>query len=383
MPPPMGIICHICGGKYFKASFPIHLKQCEKKWKQTHAECKKCGQMVATHDWSDHNRHCKKQLSKTERATVNKGPPKAMGIDGRTACLTKEQQAELIEAGSSLPEMFPTGDGLKECKTCGRKFNPDRIEKHQRICFENSKKKKKRKVWDGVKKRLENTDFEQYAGKNRPATPPQIKQWKKEGRRWREEAAQFRNIIHADDENYIPDQLLDKTKITVASLKAPKLPAIKKKNIPIKEIKPKINNDTENENAKVKSEKVEKNEKKRQPNSNPSRNTKQINQSKRRIGTKSTEVNKNSKNRNLNKNVNGSSSRNNSGRRKINDKNSSGRMQRNNTNKQNNNVNTRESRINARKKRIPLNNKRNKKPSITESLNKSETPEEKMKRLNE
>eukprot|EP00494_Astrolonche_serrata_P033818 UN34087 len=96
--------------------------------------------MISKHDWSDHNRHCKKKLSQSERSKVRKSPPK-QGLDSRMACLTIEQQQELIDAGS-LPELFPEENCLTPCKTCGRKFNPDRIEKHQRICYENSKKRK-------------------------------------------------------------------------------------------------------------------------------------------------------------------------------------------------------------------------------------------------
>ena len=32
MPPPQAIVCDLCGGKYFKRSFPIHLKQCQEKF---------------------------------------------------------------------------------------------------------------------------------------------------------------------------------------------------------------------------------------------------------------------------------------------------------------------------------------------------------------
>jgi len=218
--PPRAIVCHICGGKYFKSSFPIHLKQCEKKWKKTHSECAKCGAMVGKADWSDHLRHCKKTLSKRERAAVSKAPPKSM-LTNRMGNLTKEQAAELIEA-ASLPELFPQVDGRISCKICGRKFNSDRIDKHTRICFEREQNKRKRKTWNSHKRRVEGTDFEQYSGKNRPKTPPEIALWKKHGRRWKEEVQKFRAIIHADDPNYV-SQPLDKVeplnKIEIAKIK--------------------------------------------------------------------------------------------------------------------------------------------------------------------
>ena len=52
MPAPQAVLCHLCNGKYFKHSLPIHLKQCEKKWKQTHSRCEYCGSTVANSDWS-------------------------------------------------------------------------------------------------------------------------------------------------------------------------------------------------------------------------------------------------------------------------------------------------------------------------------------------
>jgi len=202
MPPPKTVCCHICGKKFFKHSLPIHLKKCEEMWHKTRSECKKCGQMVHKADWSDHNRHCKKVLPKAERENVSKRPPKAID-DNRSGNISPEEAAALIEAGS-LPTLAPLLDARKECKVCCRKFNPDRIDKHTRICFERSQKKKKRKTWDGHKKRVENTDFAQYSGKHRPKTPEIIDQWKKYGRRWRKETQDFRKIIHADDLDYVP-----------------------------------------------------------------------------------------------------------------------------------------------------------------------------------
>ena len=52
-------------------------------------------------------------------------------------------------------------DPRRPCKFCGRKFNPDRVEKHMRIC-NASKKKRKRKVWNGSERRVDGTVFEEF-----------------------------------------------------------------------------------------------------------------------------------------------------------------------------------------------------------------------------
>ena len=103
----------------------------------------------------------------------------------------------------SIPQRdTQTTDYRAQCKFCERKFNPDRVEKHMRICRQITKKKRKRRVWDGAKRRVEGTVFEEFQY-NRSKTPPIIKEWKKHGRRWKDESNQLREIaaINADVNN--------------------------------------------------------------------------------------------------------------------------------------------------------------------------------------
>eukprot|EP00743_Colponemidia_sp_Colp-15_P005445 GILK01005854.1.p1 GENE.GILK01005854.1~~GILK01005854.1.p1 ORF type:complete len:632 (-),score=100.75 GILK01005854.1:118-1968(-) len=76
-------------------------------------------------------------------------------------------------------------DGRLPCNICGRKFNKDRIAKHETVC--NKPKKRKLKVWDGSSKRVEGTVFEEFKD-NRSKTPPKQT-------RWRREREEFRSII--------------------------------------------------------------------------------------------------------------------------------------------------------------------------------------------
>ena len=51
-------------------------------------------------------------------------------------------------------------DDLVSCSNCGRNFAVDRIEKHQEICLNTSKSK--RKTFDMTKKRVQGTDAESF-----------------------------------------------------------------------------------------------------------------------------------------------------------------------------------------------------------------------------
>jgi len=183
MPPPKAVLCPICGKKYFKASLPIHLKACKKKYDSTHSECKNCGMMVANDEWSDHRSFCKEMV---KRRVANGGTGKIF----ITAAPTEYPDEDLKGVDPRVP-----------CDFCGRKFNPDRVNKHMRICHKIKSKatKKRRKVWDGAKKRIEGTDFAAFENR-RSSTPELVKEWKKHGRRWRKEREQFRSCYGGEDE---------------------------------------------------------------------------------------------------------------------------------------------------------------------------------------
>lgn len=55
-------------------------------------------------------------------------------------------------------------NGLSNCRICGRGFNPDRIEKHEKICEKSANKK--RKKYDTVKHRVAGTEAEKYVKRN-------------------------------------------------------------------------------------------------------------------------------------------------------------------------------------------------------------------------
>ena len=106
--------------------------------------------------------------------------------------LRAENMAKIDGNDEMAPPAFePEKDNRAQCKFCSRRFNPERVEKHMRICSKAEKKWQKRKQYDGAKKRIEGTDFAQFEY-NRSSTPEKVKEWRKHGRRWKQESAQLR-----------------------------------------------------------------------------------------------------------------------------------------------------------------------------------------------
>lgn len=59
----------------------------------------------------------------------------------------------------------PPDPNLAECPVCGRRFNKDRIAKHEEVCRKASTKK--RKVFDPTKMRVQGTELEQFVMNNK------------------------------------------------------------------------------------------------------------------------------------------------------------------------------------------------------------------------
>jgi len=298
MPPPQAIVCHLCNGKYFKRSYPIHLKQCEEKWKKTHSRCEYCGSAVANHDWSDHRSHCKPKRSKKKTNHSKNIPlvvPRNTNLETIPAlndckvteceecetesavwkCQECEQslcamcEVELHRKGSRVrhtripmnakalraenlsvltqndcketecnpPQREPNKDHRSQCKFCSRRFNPDRVEKHMRICQNSKKKNKRRRIYDGAAKRVEGTVFEEFKY-NRSSTPEKVKEWKKNGRRWRTESSQLRQIagIHDDLKEIRKNNSDKKEEENDIMIKVPSKKPVFKKDTPSKKV---------------------------------------------------------------------------------------------------------------------------------------------------
>lgn len=93
---------------------------------------------------------------------------------------------------------FEEEDARIPCKHCSRKFNPDRIAKHELICGKVDTKK--RKPLDSKKWRLEGTDFQEHFDEKQSAKDlEKVKAEKKKAdQRWRAQHAQIQAVAAAD-----------------------------------------------------------------------------------------------------------------------------------------------------------------------------------------
>lgn len=130
----------------------------------------------------------------------------------------------------------------EECRLCGRKFLRDRIYVHERICRKAQEKKKKRKVrrrrrrgrrhrWPdgacadvgrlgearrghGFRRVREQAPAgagsaagahaARLARRARAQTPPEVKEWRENGKRWRDERQEFRAVVDANRPEVAP-----------------------------------------------------------------------------------------------------------------------------------------------------------------------------------
>ena len=173
----------------------IECEECETE--QANWKCIQCEQSLCA--MCEVDLHKKGARSRHTRIPLNSKALQQQNLSVLTANDCKEPDDD--GAGLSVPtrDTTETADYRSQCKFCERKFNPDRVEKHMRICRVATKKNKRRRVWDGAKKRVEGTVFAEFQY-NRSKTPPIVKEWKKHGRRWKEESNQLREIaaINAD-----------------------------------------------------------------------------------------------------------------------------------------------------------------------------------------
>ncbi len=177
MGPPQAISCDICNQKFFKRSLPIHRKQCLKKYEQSFTECPKCLRKVSNDEFGKHKANCK--VVRTQRVAKPK--------------IVKERpikpRDENYESGSETSS-DEEDDPREECGFCHRKFNPDRIAKHEQICATNASRKKRKQFKSTSEARLEGTDFEAYKDPNKRR---QVE--KSVSGKWRQDHERLKNIV--------------------------------------------------------------------------------------------------------------------------------------------------------------------------------------------
>lgn len=139
--------CPTCGQMFFPASLPIHARQCAERLRYTPYPCEYCSQEVRLDDMAQHLKRC--SAAKMARAIASRRGQRGgdVVIHGRSAA--PAAAGSVYNAGTraggdnvqyAQPEPSPPRfvGGLAPCNVCGRKFAPDRLGVHQRICRSNA-----------------------------------------------------------------------------------------------------------------------------------------------------------------------------------------------------------------------------------------------------
>ncbi len=109
-------------------------------------------------------------------------------------------EPEAAPTPAEEPDEYPSGP-MGECKYCQRKFNPESLVKHQKVC-QSRPDKKKRKEFDSKKARLVSEEQKKLVQSNSKKAPsaaaaiaknPSTKKMPK----WKIQSAQFRNAMKA------------------------------------------------------------------------------------------------------------------------------------------------------------------------------------------
>ncbi|XP_024242755.1 zinc finger C2HC domain-containing protein 1C [Oncorhynchus tshawytscha] len=77
----------------------------------------------------------------------------------------EKKRCEVVEAkqhGGLQQSMSNADCNRKECDICGRRFHPDRLEKHSLICAKVASESKRRGVYDSFKHRYKGTNLDSF-----------------------------------------------------------------------------------------------------------------------------------------------------------------------------------------------------------------------------
>ncbi|XP_043271989.1 serine/arginine repetitive matrix protein 2-like isoform X2 [Venturia canescens] len=140
-------------------------------------------------------------LSTTSSATSTRGQSPQINSKSKMSTKAKSPSSDGARGPNSNPRTAPpatdANDGLVSCKICSRRFNSDRVARHEQICSKTTTKK--RKQFDATSHRVKGTELEQFVKKgasrksqaDRKAQKPEVKS------NWRRKHDDFINAIRS------------------------------------------------------------------------------------------------------------------------------------------------------------------------------------------
>jgi len=143
----------------------------------------------------------KKVAKSPEPAT----PAPAKEADAPPRVLSPAADTAVYEQAAMQDDAQPVAMNLVPCSVCSRKFNSERIAKHEVACKKSKEAAAKRKAFDQSKARLAGTDAAQFAGK-KPKNDSKYKKAEARKKNFKAKSEAFRQAMRAgrDPNNTAP-----------------------------------------------------------------------------------------------------------------------------------------------------------------------------------
>lgn len=149
---PRSVSCPLCGGRFFKASLPIHLKTCEQKAEHVILACEYCGKEEHGPHMKIHLLNCSEARKEKQARCVSRGGSRSQQKSNspQRRPRPKTPNTDTIVNTNDAPAVLDA-QGRGMCNTCGRWFLALRLPRHSAACVDA---RPRRPVFDSAQQRL-------------------------------------------------------------------------------------------------------------------------------------------------------------------------------------------------------------------------------------